>query len=932
MEGFDSVLDELLSMGSPISRSLSSPDHSTATTADAAWRLTNPVHMELQENARLPTFNISVDRSGSAAPVCQQSGQRLPQHHSSTRHPPPSVRGIFYSNSSTTSLSSPTGLNAQQSSAPTSPRVKAAASQQLPSSAAVPSLAEAFLNSSHRRSYHATWEAAGALKDENLTSSNAVHKNSMDWEEPQSSPRTGAGLDNLPSVSATMDVDEAPDPLDMLAAEVDPTPLSEIKLKHQQAKLSPPNGISMTTNSTSTSAAAMKSPYSFYPYYSGGGTRPYPLPIPTAPPLPATTIQPLSKGTANDRQTSHGSNSSHGPGNEHNHSTDYSNDTAPPMLADAVATAAALASTASVSPTVNHALAPTPPVSMPIPGKNTTTAGPYTTAQQQSVGSQQQYPHHHYHHHQNQAAALAASNSSTTGAPRRATPPASIERASQQQAQYGFGKQHMVPSVPTPPGATQKKGNTREQGAKGSKTISLSGSATGAFHKPFASTGGGTGTNSSNSSNAPSPSHGANSALQQNSGAAYERKKQRAKDARIKLNESIERLSIAINLAGTQSKQRLTQWERHLPHSAHRQAGLKIIQDCMQTSESAKKWDRPSFVGSAASLIQGLNAQCEALMRELMSYREQCKLSATPVIGGGTYAGGGDDSNSLNGSSPNKRRVVTAESLLELPADCKRPKLGSCAYSVSADGGHSATFSSTSNGISSDEVTNGDAVLLNGAGSTPSLPSAIAESSLQDGSFFSQAKISMRLAALLDNASLVRCSHVSKGWRRLFARDETWQDRALHRFGYYNVRQWSGKYEDEDGQLLCSPLTLFKHMDIGNVMPHFNHDGMFLLGEARLPGKVSAWTFLVERSNGETLRTCKRPPSVSGKGVYTSLPIVELKTVVQNTGIYEETVVLREQLQTVDASTRRRGEEMKEVTWDGEWIRTGSTTTIIRIK
>lgn len=53
-----------------------------------------------------------------------------------------------------------------------------------------------------------------------------------------------------------------------------------------------------------------------------------------------------------------------------------------------------------------------------------------------------------------------------------------------------------------------------------------------------------------------------------------------------------------------------------------------------------------------------------------------------------------------------------------------------------------------------------------------------------------------------------------------------------------------------------------------------------------------------------------------GNGIYASLPVVELKTVIQNTGVSSEPIVVRDQIQTVDASTRRRGEEMKEIEWD----------------
>lgn len=94
---------------------------------------------------------------------------------------------------------------------------------------------------------------------------------------------------------------------------------------------------------------------------------------------------------------------------------------------------------------------------------------------------------------------------------------------------------------------------------------------------------------------------------------------------------------------------------------------------------------------------------------------------------------------------------------------------------------------------------------------------------------------------------------------------------------------------------------------------------MTLLGEARLPGKISAWCFMVERSNGETLRSVERPPDVPGTGSYASLPVVQLWIVLQNTGIHDESIVVKEQTIAVDASTRRRGEELKEIEWDSRF-------------
>ena len=48
------------------------------------------------------------------------------------------------------------------------------------------------------------------------------------------------------------------------------------------------------------------------------------------------------------------------------------------------------------------------------------------------------------------------------------------------------------------------------------------------------------------------------------------------------------------------------------------------IEDLVRkTADSAKKWDRPSFVGSAASMVQHLNAECEALMREIIHLEKE---------------------------------------------------------------------------------------------------------------------------------------------------------------------------------------------------------------------------------------------------------------------------------------------------------------------
>lgn len=608
LESLD-MMDDFLSLGSPTLSSTSHPKD--AIDSPTTWRLSsNAVHMEVQENAKIPTFNHPVDRTNSDT-------NRLFDFIVDENH-----------------------------------------------------LAEYFLKDEKRQSMQAAYASVGALNTENVKTI----------------------LQHGPS-----------DPLDELAAEVDPTPLDEIRRRHDDYE------------------QHQQQQHNYYPY-----GRPYQLPLPTKKISPPASPQNASE-------------------------------TAP--LADAIATAAAI-------------------------------------VQQTDKRQDNKLPQRPTHTPPSHSAAHAV----TRGA---------IEHASQQKSQYGFGSNHVVPSVPQPP----EKKKTASDPSRGK---------------------------------APTP---INSVA--NAGAAYERKKQRAKDARVKLNESIEQLATAINLAGTQSAQRQAQWDSIMADST----GLGIIKESISIAEDAKKWDRPSFVGSAACLIQSLNAQCEALMRALQLVRSEPE------------------------SSSNKRSAPPDE------ISVKRPRIEETPPSVISDG-------------------------------APSSPRS--DMVAEDGTVFAQPKILHRIARFLDPISLARTNLVSKSWQETgtFSDEDLWQRLVSDRFGYYNVRQWKERLDDEDEGLSTDSMTLYRSMDHSNVMPHFNHEGMLFLGESRLPGKISAWVFLVERSNGETLRSVLKEPASGSSGQYSSLPVVELRTIVQNTGISDSAVILREQAQSVDASTRRRGEEMKEIDWD----------------
>lgn len=107
-------------------------------------------------------------------------------------------------------------------------------------------------------------------------------------------------------------------------------------------------------------------------------------------------------------------------------------------------------------------------------------------------------------------------------------------------------------------------------------------------------------------------------------------------------------------------------------------------------------------------------------------------------------------------------------------------------------------------------------------------------------------------------------------------------------------------------------------------MPHIqNTTGLTLLGDAKIPGRMSAWVFMVERSNGETVRSVKRDPTITtpGTGAYQSRPVVELRIVLQNTAMGHNPIIIKNQQIAVDVSTRRSGGELQEIYWDDRFTK-----------
>jgi hypothetical protein len=382
---------------------------------------------------------------------------------------------------------------------------------------------------------------------------------------------------------------------------------------------------------------------------------------------------------------------------------------------------------------------------------------------------------------------------------------------------------------------------------------------------------------------------------------AYERKKERAKDARVRLNKAIEELAVAMDLAGTQSKERLnhlTQLTSTLPSSdpnvANNNVLSKMMGDTAAQADSAKKWDRPSFVGLSATIIHSLNAQCEGLMREVMHLRREKELWRNGAARSFSRDAGNvsPDASSMHRGS---FQTCNTEGLEPLS---KRQKLG--------DGA---------------EIS-GKTIVCNNTTAEEQRRQIIQEVS-------GSPKVLSLVAAYLDPTTLCRCLCVSQQWIsfNIFQNQQTWLSLCYKRFGSWSVRKWEGDEDEEEEATAthASPsMDLYCRMVEKNVKPYCSLDGSVFLGGSSLDGIVSGWVTLVERSNGETSRSVMlTQSSADGKShsYYSPIPVVELRVLVQNTSSSNGSIYIPDQQFSVDASTRRKGEKMLEVTSDDRFKR-----------
>jgi len=380
-------------------------------------------------------------------------------------------------------------------------------------------------------------------------------------------------------------------------------------------------------------------------------------------------------------------------------------------------------------------------------------------------------------------------------------------------------------------------------------------------------------------------------------GTSYERKKQRAKDARVKLNESIERLSVAINVAGTQSKERI-KTQRGLSNPTKGEGSMvtpkglggvvvngviSIMEQVSRTSDGAKKWDRPSFVGTAASVVQHLNAECEALMREVVQLKKE-RLQWIDPNNGSCHCG--------------KRKFAV---------------------------GPFALGNSISDSGSFDDA---DGFGQHGGRARKKRKEQELEQETNVYNIYQYERITNTIGKFLDPCSLIRASSVSTSWQfqlACFRSDMIWSPLCYNRFGSVQVRDVQDQISEDvllqqhhphDAQNKTIMMNLYRRMNSANIKPKCHYEGSLHLGGGRINNIVSAWASLVERSNGETRRSVMTV-GAGGEIKYASLPVVELRIMIQNTGMGDGIICIPEQIISIDASTKRSsGVEMFEITSD----------------
>jgi len=780
-----------------------------------SYNISNAVHMEVQNNAKLPTFNIPVDRSNAS---WQKPAIRGRKRSSGTRHG---------TRSHAPSIGSGSEASAN-ATAPCSP---------------IPKLRHQS-DDNHMKLDTATSQAIDEI----------MRLNENDLNLPE------YFLDDEDRASAALAYSFSGDMPQLLPTSTSLEDMSTTEGSGNSSRM-PTNGLDSTSLKRQQSITRL-------PY-----RRQKPLPIPKLKP-PSPKISKKRKKEGSLLETSALANGS---------STDSSNEVVMPNrieAAQSIQSQKQVVATSTVTQSKKSNTMKPPRIAVPRPRTVIERPGSSSTVQRRRKDPSLPNP------------APEMKLQTSLHAAAHTKPKASITHATAQRSKVGFGDNHKVPSVPGPPPCRY----TPSKAASGKPTSTKPKPKLPLHEKPIIKL-------------PPKKFVPPTKSLPKDVGniVAYERKKQKAKNARVKLNEAIDELGVAIDLAGSQSKERFNYIVKtsHCanPHATDDAKSLsstipthplaKLMDETIQQSASAKKWDRPSFVGLSATIIHSLNAQCEGLMREVAQLRSIAKEQMAADL-----------------DSQTSEAIVDGILQTSSPPAAKKQKLDDS----SSDPTNDYTAQQAEEKLAKVMALNEQrrCLAIHNVVETPN--------------------ILKNIASFLDPVSLCRCLCVSKKWRsqNIFQNVTLWLNICIKRFGVSAVRKWQDQDEEETGTRkrkvdanYNTNLELYRRMSKENVKPYSTMEGTQFLGGSSLDGLVSGWVSLMDRSNGETSRSVIQQKVTNGetKQVYVPIPMVELRLLIQNTGYSKGVIIIPDQQFSVDASTRRKGEKMMEVTGDDRFKR-----------
>ncbi len=361
---------------------------------------------------------------------------------------------------------------------------------------------------------------------------------------------------------------------------------------------------------------------------------------------------------------------------------------------------------------------------------------------------------------------------------------------------------------------------------------------------------------------------------------SYEKKKQKAKDNRAKLTIAIEELEDAFHVAKNDSKERYQQYQTLFP-SVSKSSSVDLMKELIQDVSNTKKWDRPSYIMSAAKIIEKLNRQCEALMDDLV----KLKSSQRPCAYLSNHFHPWQDNLRMEQHSSNPMVNFDLEQIKNV-------------RSMRGD----ISLKEYENNCFVKHMGKKEEVFL------PDLPNILLK----------------EIASFLDPISILRCGTVTKKWvlnkHDIFSDESLWRNLCNYRFGHAQVQRWRNESSMFGNKILerhDAAMKMYQRMKLANWKPSCKCEGNLYLGHSKINNVLSAWVSMVDRSNGETMRTVFA--SLGSSEQILLIPVVEVRILIQNTGFSGDGgIVIPEQVMSISSNNL----EMFEIQSDQRFRKT----------